>query len=296
MLFIVGPTAVGKTELAAAVARRIDAEIISADAFQIYQGLDLLTAKPNAALLAQARHHLIGEVPRTENFDVAKFLALATARAREIAARGKRVLVVGGTGLYVRALTHGLSELPPSDPQLRAALEAASLLDLQERYAALDPAGALKIDDKNKRRLVRALEVCLLTGQPFSAFREEWAQPAKIGYGFLLIRDRTELSARSDARVVQMFKEGLPDQVRRAGEIGATAAQVIGLREVQACLRGELSESAAITQIQQATRRYAKRQMTWFRRETMFVPLNLTELSTGAALEIIVQKALATTV
>ena len=291
MLFIVGPTAVGKTEIAAEVAAQTGAEIISADAFQIYAGLDILTAKPDRETLAKARHHLIGEIPLTEKFDVAHFAQLASARAREIAARGKRVLLSGGTGLYVRALTHGLSDLPNADTGLRAELYAASLEELQTRYAALDPDGSTLIDMKNRRRLVRAIEVCVLTGKSFSSFREAWANPPKNSSGFFLTRDRDELYARIDERTEQMFKKRLLDEVSALGEVGPTAAQVIGLREARACLRGEISQTDAIAQIQQATRRYSKRQLTWFRREPTFEALNLTHLPFESAIAIIVQKA-----
>lgn len=291
MFFIVGPTAVGKTEIAAEVAARLDAEIISADAFQIYAGLDIMTGKPEAALHAKARHHLIGEVPLSQAFDVAQFAARANERALEIAKRGKLALVVGGTGLHARALSRGLSDLPGANSALRAELEAQSLAGLRTRYAELDPAGARQIDLKNKRRLVRAIEVTLLTGKPFSSFRDEWTKTPKYPSGFFLLRDRADLSARIDARVEQMFKQGLLEEARSVTAIGPTAARVIGWREAQACLRGEISEAEAIAKIQLATRRYAKRQLTWFRREPNFEPLNLTNLPSESAIEMIVQKA-----
>ena len=201
-----------------------------------------------------------------------------------------RVLVAGGTGLYVRALTHGISDLPAANAKLREQIESVSLDELQGRYAALDPEGAARIDLKNTRRLVRALEVCLLTGKPFSTFREEWSEP-KCAAGVLLTRDRAELNSRINERVLQMFKHGLLDEVRSAENVGATAEQAIGFREARACLRGDISQAEAIAQIQQATRRYAKRQLTWFRRERSFELLNLTTLSPESAIELIAQKA-----
>ena len=133
MFFLVGPTAVGKSEIAVEAALRSDAEIVGADAFQVYQGLDLLTAKPAPHLRAKVRHHLIGEIPLREKFDVARYRDMALDQVREIESRGKCALVVGGTGLYIRALTHGLSELPEADPALRRELEALTLAQLQER-------------------------------------------------------------------------------------------------------------------------------------------------------------------
>ncbi|MEA3187316.1 MAG: tRNA dimethylallyltransferase [Chthoniobacter sp.] len=292
MFFLVGPTAVGKTDLAAEVAQRIGAEIISADAFQIYAGLEILTAKPDAETLANVPHHLIGEIPLTQSFDAAQFAALAKSRAEGITRRGRLVIVAGGTGLYVRALTHGLSELPSADETLRVELEATPLAELQRRYARLDPAGAGQIDLKNKRRLVRAIEVCLLTGKPFSAFRDLWGKKATVPSGVLLTRDRADFHTRIDARVAQMFERGLLEEIRQVPEIGRTASQVIGLRETRACLRKDISQAEAIAQIQLATRRYAKRQLTWFRSEPSFEPLNLTTFPPASAVDWIVRKAL----
>ena len=168
---ILGPTAVGKSDIAAAVAERCGGEIVSADAFQVYAGLDLLTAKPTAEVRARVRHHLVGEIPLTQSWDVAQWLDAARSRIAEIHARGHVAIVAGGTGLYIRALTRGLADLPPASPELRAELEAQPLAELARRLAELDPEGASRIDLKNPRRVVRALEVCLLTQRPFSSFR-----------------------------------------------------------------------------------------------------------------------------
>ena len=291
MFFIVGPTAAGKSAVAAEVAARLGAEIVSADAFQIYRGLDLLTAKPDPALLAKARHHLIGELPIEGAFDVAQYRTWALSRIAEIEARGRPPLIVGGTGLYVRALTHGLSDLPAANQELRAELDALPLAELQQRLSEHDPASAGFIDMKNKRRLVRALEVCLLTGRPFSSFRAQWTHVPSKAAGVLLERDRDDLYERIERRVLHMFKQGVLREVAETPEPGATAAQAIGLHEIRAVLRGEISEAEAIVRIQQATRRYAKRQLTWFRRDPMFEPLNLTTSPPESAIALIVQKA-----
>ena len=164
--FIVGPTATGKSELAADVAREIGAEIVSADAFQIYRGLDLLTAKPDASTLAKAPHHLIGTTPLHEEMNAEKYRRAASRAIEEIHSRGKLAIVVGGSGLYIKALTHGLAPLPESDPKLREKLNAMSLDELRSQLAELDPEAAQKIDLKNRRRVVRAVEICLLTGKP----------------------------------------------------------------------------------------------------------------------------------
>src|SRR5215211_543622 len=174
MFFIVGPTATGKSELAADIAREISAEIVSADAFQIYRGLDLLSAKPDSSTLAKAPHHLIGTVPLTEEMNAEKYRCAAKRTIKEINSRGKLAIVVGGSGLYVKALTHGLARLPEADPKLREKLNAMSLDNLRSQLVELDPEAAKKIDIKNRRRLVRALEICLLSGKSASAHRNQW--------------------------------------------------------------------------------------------------------------------------
>ena len=163
--FIVGPTATGKSELAADVAREAGAEIVSADAFQIYDGLDLLTAKPDASTLMKAPHHLIGAVPLSEEMNAEKYRCAASRVIDETNSRGKPAIVVGGSGLYVKALTHGLAPLPKSDPKLREKFDAMSLDELVAQLAEVDPETARAIDSKNRRRVGRALEICLLTGK-----------------------------------------------------------------------------------------------------------------------------------
>src|SRR5215468_7397441 len=161
--FMVGPTATGKSE--------IGAEIVSADAFQIYRGLDRLTAKPQASTLVKAPHQLIGTIPLSEEMNAEKYRRAAACTILEINSRGKLAIVVGGSGLYVKSLTHGLAPLPGGDPKLREKLSAMGLDELRTRLAKLDPETTRKIDIKNRRRLVRALEICLLTGEPVTAQR-----------------------------------------------------------------------------------------------------------------------------
>ena len=269
---MLGPTAVGKSELAVALAERIDGEIVGADAYQIYAGFDILSAKPSAELRARVPHHLIGEIPLTEAFDVVQFRGLALARAREIAARGRIPIVCGGAGLYARALTHGLAETPPSDPALRANLQEQPLEELVTRLRALDP--ATTVDEKNPRRVIRALEVCILTGRPFSSFREEWEKESAVR-GVILTRSRESLNSRIAQRTAAMFREGVVEEVAAAGEIGPTAAQMLGLREIRALLAGKISREECEARVAQATRQYAKRQLTWFRRERGYVWIDL---------------------
>jgi tRNA dimethylallyltransferase len=283
LFIIAGPTAVGKSELAVEVAERCGGEIIGADAFQIYGGLDVLTAKPAPELRARVPHHLVGEIPLTQPFDVAQFSALARERIAQVIARGHIPIVCGGTGLYVRALTHGLADLPGADAALRADLEARTLDDLRSELARLDPAAAAEIDLQNPRRVIRALEVCLLTGRPFSSFREEWRSPPQGVRGVLLVRDRDELRQRIAQRTEAMFATGVEDEVRAVGEVGPTAAQAIGLREIRALRAGEITRAECIDAITLATRRYAKRQLTWFRREPALTVVNLSEATDPAS-------------
>jgi tRNA dimethylallyltransferase len=291
VFFIVGPTAAGKSELAAEVAHRLGAEIVSADAFQIYRGLDLLTAKPDRSTLAKAPHHLIGTVPLSEAMNAEKYRDAAETIIREIQARGKPVIVAGGSGLYVKALTHGLARLPVANQRLREKLERATSRELLRSLRTLDPEVAEKIDPQNRRRLIRAVEVCLLTGKPFSAQRTEWhgTLPA---IGVFVYRDRAELYARINQRVEEMFAAGAVSEVRAEKNLGPTAEKTLGLCEIRALLAGEISRAECIAKIQQFTRRYAKRQLTWFQRQTNFAPLNLSAHHTSEAVESISQSAL----
>src|SRR5262245_61178224 len=317
--FIVGPTATGKSELAGAVAREIDAEIVSADALQIYRELDLLTAKPEASTRAKVPHHLIGTVPLTEQMNAEKYRCAATRAIEEINSRGKLAIVVGGSGLYIKALTDGLARVPESDPKLREKLNSMSLDDLRSQLCELDPETAQKIDMKNRRRVVRALEICLLSRKPVSAQRSQWtrdagnpaceslqgatvsspllgarspllegtqtglsASPAR---GVFVFRDRQELYQRINRRVETMFERGVIEEVRAAGTTSATASQMIGLREIRELLAGTKELLQCVAEIQQATRRYAKRQLTWFRRQSNFLPLNLSFLTHNEAVK-----------
>jgi tRNA dimethylallyltransferase len=295
VFFIVGPTATGKSELAAEVACRSNAEIISADAFQIYRGLDLLTAKPDAATLAKAPHHLIGALALTENLNAERFRKLALNPIREIRARRKAAIVVGGSGLYVKALTHGLSRLPGADPKLRAELNQLSSEELREKLIKLDPEAARKIDIKNPRRLVRAIEIASVIPSEIAAAAipsssAPAAEMAAATTGVFVFRDRDDLYARINRRVVEMFASGVVEEVRAIREVGETASQTLGLDKIRDLIAGTISKPECIAAIQQATRRYAKRQLTWFRRQTNFEPLNLSSQGRAEAISGISQR------
>jgi tRNA dimethylallyltransferase len=276
IFIIAGPTAVGKSEMAVQVAERCHGEIVSADAFQIYEGFDILTAKPAPALLARVPHHLIGEIPRKQSFDVAQYRELAEERIAGIHGRGRIPIIVGGAGFYLKALTHGLPDLPSSDAGLRRQLDCETTPELVRRLAELDPEGHSRIDRQNRRRLIRALEVCILTGQPFSSFREQIQQPVRKFSGVVLNREREELYARIDRRTEAMFAAGVVEEVRHSDETGDTAAETLGWMPIRAHLAGGITREKCIECIQISTRHYAKRQLTWFRREASLEWISLT--------------------
>jgi tRNA dimethylallyltransferase len=263
-IVLTGPTGVGKSDLATEIAQTLGWEIIGADAFQIYAGLDILTAQPPPEHLSSVPHHLVGTLPLTDSCDAHRYAKLATGIIEKLNTGGHTPLVSGGTGFYLEALAGTLSNLPPADWTIRAELESYSLEELRMRLGRLDPLAAASIDGKNRRRLIRALEVCLSTERPFSSFR----RPAAAVSGtprFSLIRPRSDLYARIDCRVDQMFERGVAEEVKNVSQISPTASQAIGFRQIRALLEGKVSEKDCRDQIKQLTRNYAKRQQTWFR-------------------------------
>jgi len=274
VLHIAGPTGVGKSALAIEIAERIGGEIIGADAYQIYAGLPILTAQPSAAEMRRVPHHLIGCIPPTEAFDAQRYAELASPILADIASRGRPALVVGGTGLYFRALIDGFAPTPSPDASLRAELDALDLDALVSRLAAADPAGPALVDCRNKRRVVRAIEIVEGSGRPLADFR---STPRMSATGILVTRDREELRDRIAANVRQMLATGAIEEVKALGDgIGPTAERAIGLKEIRAYIQGALSLDQCIESITLATRQYAKRQLTWFRNQTRFKSLDLT--------------------
>jgi tRNA dimethylallyltransferase len=258
----------------------------------------LLTAKPAPQTLVKVPHHLIGTMSILAEMNVEKFRQLARRAIGEIHLRGKLAIVVGGSGLYIKALTHGLTSLPAIDPRLRAQLNEICLDQLRVKIAELDPETARKIDMKNRRRLVRAIEICVITGKPLSAQRtnvvaavaDRGPGSATPATGVFVFRDREELYERINRRVDAMFEKGVIEEVRTAGALSTTASQMIGLREIGDLLAGKMSILQCVAAIQQGTRRYAKRQLTWFRRQTNFEPLNLSLLTHHEAVNWISQR------
>jgi len=292
--FLVGPTAVGKTALAIELAEQFDAEIVNADAFQIYRGLEVLTAKPDAEFQHRVCHHLLGQISLTEIMSAAKFRELALAALGDIRSRKKNAIVVGGSGLYLKAITHGFDQVPPPDPKLREELGALPLKKLAERLQNLSPELAARTDLKNSRRVIRAIEIASTVIPRASivaadVVRGPRSATAATACGVLLVRDRHDLYQRINERVNAMFRNGVEDEVRTLQDIGPTAASALGLKEVRALIAGQISREECIAKIQQATRRYAKRQLTWFRHQTTFPQLNLTPFSYREALRAITQ-------
>lgn len=272
---IAGPTASGKTALAVALARRLGGEIVNADSQQVYRGLDVGTAKPTAEERAAARHHLLDLVEPGEGMDAARFAALADAAIEDIAARGGVPIVAGGTGLYVRALLHGVVAAPGRDPALRLRLEeeAARLgrPALHARLGEIDPEAAQRIRPNDLVRIVRALEIAASGRLPSELFAAH-AFGADRYDAVLLALDppRAELHRRIDARVAEMFAGGLLDEARalRVRFGGAMPPKLpIGYGEAIACVSGELPLAEAIRRVQVAHRRYARRQVVWLRKE-----------------------------
>ncbi len=268
-LYLTGPTASGKSAVALALALQAGGEIVNADAFQLYRGLDILTAKPTSNERAQAPHHLYDALDPGDTCDARRYRDLALPVLHEIAARGAVPIVVGGSGLYVKALTHGLDPLPGADPALRARFATLSLEQKVAELLALDPAAPANVPLQNPRYVERALEICLLTGRPQSELRTSAGrEPPEPVRGVCLTWERALLHERINARVLAMLAGGAVEEVAAAGALSATLEKAIGVRELRAHLSGELTLDEAAAAIQQATRRYAKRQMTWFRRET----------------------------
>jgi tRNA dimethylallyltransferase len=290
-LFLVGPTASGKSAVALALAEKLGGEIISVDSMQVYRGLDLGTAKPGPAERARVPHHLIDVVELTTPFDAAKFVEHARQAEGEIQSRGHVPIFCGGTGLYLKAYLQGLGEAPPSDAAVRAELEATPLDALLHELQQRDPATHDRIDRQNPRRVVRALEVIRLTGRPFSAQRAEWRTSSPLTPHpslFGLERAATDLHARIHARVDEMFAHGLVAETRsllaHGLEQNPTAMQAIGYRQVIEHLRGERALAETVELVKTKTRQYAKRQMTWFRRQMTVRWLTVESDATAAQL------------
>ncbi len=275
IVIIVGPTGVGKSAVAIELAGQFGGEIVNADAMQVYRRMDIGTAKPTIGERRGIPHHLLDVVDPDEEFNAARFAALAGEKIAEIRGSGRPVFIVGGTGLYIKALTQGLFEGPPADAELRRRyrerIDTEGVEALYRELQEKDPAAAARIQPRDQVRIIRALEIVTLSGETITlkqaehGFRDEPYEALKIG----LTMDRTMLYERIDARCKRMVDDGLVDEVRGLLAAGYDASLkpmgAIGYRQTVAYLRGDCDLAAALADMQQETRRYAKRQWTWFR-------------------------------
>ena len=273
-VFLVGPTASGKSEVGLCLAEMAGAEIISLDSMTLWREMDIGTAKPTPAERARVRHHLIDVLDPAESFNAARYAELAAAAAGDIQARGRVALFVGGTGLYLRALVAGLFEGPQADWPLRDTLKNFAAEHgtraLHERLRSVDPAAAERIHQNDLRRIVRALEVFEKTGKPITELQQQWRPRADQWPPVICLElDRHDLYERIDRRVDAMMAAGFLAEVQRLLQrprgVGQEAAQALGYKELIAHLRGEIALDDAVELIKRNTRRFAKRQMTWFR-------------------------------
>ncbi len=279
-LAIVGPTASGKSSLAMALARRMGAELVSVDSMQVYRGMDIGTAKPPPSDRAEVRHHLLDLLDPHEEGSVAWFQERAAAAFDDIASRGVGAILVGGTGLYHRAVIDGLS-IPPRFPDVMADLEREpDTASLHARLAALDPAGAERMEPTNRRRVLRALEVTLGSGRPFSSWGpglERYDDAPVVQVGLRL--DRADLTERIGERLAAQVDEGFVEEVARLDQRpegwSRTARQALGYRELLEHLHGETTLAEALRTTSTRTRRFAVRQERWFRRDPRVVWIDL---------------------
>ncbi len=278
-VFLAGPTSVGKSDIALALARNYRGEIVCADAFQLYREFPVLSAQPSAREQSLVPHHLFGTVACSEEMDAARFAIRALEVIGDIVARNKTPFVVGGSGLYLDALIRGLPQLPSIDPAIREEVRAMTLKEMLARLQSLDPASLAVIDTRNPRRVARRLELCRQTGRPASELLTGAPLPEGLR-GVVLTRGREDLNARIAASVGGRLTAGAIDEVRAARHLaGRTARQILGWREITALLDGAVDRAACAGLLTVATRQYAKRQLTWFRSKSTFPPEDLTDVT-----------------
>lgn len=292
---IAGATGVGKTDLSIRLAKKIDAEIISADASQIYKELDIGTAKITDEEMQGVKHYMIDVASPGEDYSVGDFERDVNNILNENSCKnGKNIIIAGGTGLYIRSITDGFAKLPSKDEKIRKELESKSLDELQETLKKLDEKSYEEIDLSNKLRLVRAIEVCLLTGGKFSELRTRNVK--NNDYDFLkifLTRNRDELYDRINRRVEIMIAKGLVGEAKKVYNKYTEKLHKIssiGYKELFMHFDGKITLDEAVEEIKKESRRYAKRQMTWFRKEKDYIICNLSEMSENEVLDEILKR------
>jgi tRNA dimethylallyltransferase len=273
LIVIVGPTASGKTEIAIKVAKLLGTEIISADSRQFYRELSIGTAKPSETLLAEVKHHFIGHISITEDYNISRFEQDAIKLLEELFERHEVVVMTGGSGLYIDAVCNGIDDQPEHDLEIRKQLNAEYKLSgikyLQDELLRLDPSYYEVVDRSNPHRLMRAIEVCIITGKPYSSFRKGLQQQRSFRVVKLGIQvPRDELIERINRRVDKMLENGLVGEVKANYQYhDKNALNTVGYKEIFEYLDGNYTLQEAIEKIKINTRRYAKRQMTWFRKD-----------------------------
>ena len=275
LIFIVGPTAVGKSEIAVTLLKHVDAEIISCDALQVYKETIIASDKPSSTVMGRVPHHLIGIISVTEDFNAARYRQMAMKTIEEVRSRHRTPLIIGGSGMYMSVLLDGIFEGPVADEDIREELtqeiSAQGVHSLHERLKSLDPPAGAKIHPNDTQRIIRALEVLLTTGHSITDLQQKreglWGKmPISI---FALNRPREELYQRVEARVEEMFTKGLVEEIKQVSilPLSVTAQKIIGIPEVMGYLRGDYDLDRAKYLMKLHTRHYVKRQLTWFRRD-----------------------------
>ena len=275
IFFILGCTAVGKSAVGIEVARRIGAEIVSVDSMMVYRRMDIGTAKPSREIRAEIPHHCIDIVEPSESFSVARYLTFADEAIDKISSAGKPVLLVGGSALYIKAVSEGLFEGPGADPEVRQVLKARAAAEglsaLHAELARVDPDAARRISPRDEKRIIRALEVYELTGEPISRLQQQW-DSQRLRYDCVFIglrRPKEVINRRINARVKEMIRKGLRDEVAsllaEPKGLSDQASQALGYAEMIEHLKGKYTLEQAVEWIKINTRQFAKRQRTWFR-------------------------------
>lgn len=294
-IVLAGPTGVGKTDLSLKLAKILDADIISCDSAQVYKEMNIGTAKIKESEMNGIKHYMLDVLEPIEKYSVGEYQRAVDKILAQKEKEGRAVILTGGTGLYINSVVNGLSSLPESDPKLRDELMALSVDELYEKLLELDPEAAEKIHKNNKKRVERAVEVCLITGKKFSVLSKENVK--NNNYDFLkicLTRDREILYERIDKRVDIMMSEGLLDEVtalykKYGGEI-LRKINIIGYTQIIDYLEGRISLEAAVDFIKRDSRHYAKRQMTWFNNDSGYLWFDLEKQSENEILKAIIEQ------
>ena len=276
-IYICGSTASGKSSLAIALAQQLGGEVINGDAYQIYKGIETLSAAPSKEELSQAPHHLFSVLDTSEEFDAQRYRELTLPVIADVQSRRKTPIIVGGSGMYLKFLTHGPSPVPASDPTVRAQLELRDDASLMEEFTQLDPEGAAITNLQNRRYVIRALEICLLSGQKMSEIKNDWkntsTEISKTLRGAIIQWEAEPLRKRIAQRTKMMLVQGAIAEVRDATKLSVTCEKAIGVPQIRAYLAGEMDLATCEQKIFYATCQYAKRQRTWFNKESWLTPL-----------------------